>query len=78
MISTVAEHANTSAASIPLAAERLLRTQPSVSNALSRLETALGHRLMVRGTPAIFFADGSRVGGAIPKEEIEKRLKQAM
>ncbi len=39
---------------------------------------ALGHRLMVRGTPAIFFADGSRVGGAIPKEEIEKRLKQAM
>lgn len=39
---------------------------------------ALGQRLMVRGTPALFFADGSRVGGAIPKEEIEKRLKQAM
>ena len=39
---------------------------------------ALGHRLMVRGTPGIFFADGSRVGGAIPKEEVEKRLKQAM
>jgi thiol:disulfide interchange protein DsbC len=37
---------------------------------------ALGQKLMVRGTPAIFFADGSRVGGAIPKEEIEKRLKQ--
>ncbi len=36
---------------------------------------ALGQKLMVRGTPAIFFADGSRVGGAIPKEEIEKRLK---
>jgi protein-disulfide isomerase len=29
----------------------------------------------VRGTPAIFFEDGSRVGGAIPKDEIEKRLK---
>lgn len=35
----------------------------------------LGKKLMVRGTPALFFADGSRVGGAIPKEEIEKRLK---
>ncbi len=36
---------------------------------------ALGKKLMVRGTPALFFADGSRVGGAIPKAEIEKRLK---
>ena len=36
----------------------------------------LGQKLMVRGTPAIFFADGSRVGGAIPKDELEKRLKQ--
>lgn len=35
----------------------------------------LGKKLMVRGTPALFFADGSRVGGAIPKQEIEKRLK---
>lgn len=38
----------------------------------------LGQKLMVRGTPALFFYDGSRVGGAIPKEEIEKRLQQAM
>ena len=36
---------------------------------------ALGKKLMVRGTPALFFADGTRVGGAIPREEIEKRLK---
>lgn len=36
---------------------------------------ALGQKLMIRGTPAIFFADGSRVGGAIPKKELEKRLK---
>lgn len=35
----------------------------------------LGRKLMVQGTPAIFFADGSRVPGAISKEEIEKRLK---
>ena len=38
---------------------------------------ALGQKLMVRGTPGLFFADGSRVGGAIPKEDIEKRLQQA-
>ena len=38
---------------------------------------ALGQKLMVRGTPALFFADGSRVGGAIPKDDIEKRLQQA-
>ncbi|MDO9025681.1 DsbC family protein [Zwartia sp.] len=36
---------------------------------------ALGQKLMVRGTPALFFADGSRVGGAIPKADIEKRLQ---
>jgi len=39
---------------------------------------ALGQKLLVRGTPALFFADDTRVGGAIPKDEIEKRLKQAM
>jgi thiol:disulfide interchange protein DsbC len=38
---------------------------------------ALGQKLMVRGTPGLFFADGSRVGGAIPKEDVEKRLQQA-
>lgn len=36
------------AGGITTAAERLLRTQPSVSNALNRLETALGHRLIHR------------------------------
>lgn len=35
----------------------------------------LGRELGVQGTPAIFFADGSRVPGAISKAEIEKRLK---
>ena len=39
---------------------------------------ALGQKLMVRGTPGLFFTDGTRVGGAIPKEEIEKRLQQTM
>jgi thiol:disulfide interchange protein DsbC len=36
----------------------------------------LGQTLMVQGTPAIFFADGSRVPGAISKEELIKRLQQ--
>ncbi|MCD8504584.1 MAG: DsbC family protein [Burkholderiaceae bacterium] len=35
----------------------------------------LGRDLQVQGTPAIFFADGSRVPGAISKAELEKRLK---
>lgn len=38
---------------------------------------ALGQRLMVQGTPAIFFADGSRVPGAISRDELLERLKQA-
>jgi protein-disulfide isomerase len=31
--------------------------------------------LMIRGTPGIIFADGGRVGGAIPLAEFETRLK---
>jgi len=40
------------AGGITAASQRLLRTQPSVSNALNRLETSLGHRLIhrTRGT----------------------------
>jgi thiol:disulfide interchange protein DsbC len=35
---------------------------------------ALGRKLMVRGTPAIIFADGSRVNGALPLAELKKKL----
>lgn len=35
---------------------------------------ALARELQVQGTPATFFADGSRAPGAISKEELEKRL----
>lgn len=35
----------------------------------------LAQKLGVQGTPAIFFADGTRVPGAISKAEIEKRLR---
>jgi thiol:disulfide interchange protein DsbC len=37
----------------------------------------LGGRLNIRGTPAIFFATGERVGGYIPPAEIEKRFAPA-
>ena len=36
---------------------------------------AFANRVKVNGTPALFFADGSRVPGAIGLDEIEKRLK---
>jgi thiol:disulfide interchange protein DsbC len=36
-----------------------------------------GKRLRVSGTPTIFFADGRRVSGAIPADEIERHLTQA-
>ena len=38
---------------------------------------ALGKRLRVSGTPTIFFADGRRVSGAIPADEIERYLTHA-
>lgn len=35
---------------------------------------ALGQKLGVRGTPTIIFADGSRVGGAMPLDAFNKKL----
>lgn len=35
---------------------------------------ALGQKLRISGTPAMFFATGERVGGYIPAAEIEKRF----
>lgn len=35
----------------------------------------LGKQLSVRGTPAIFFANGSRAPGAISQQELEQRLR---
>ncbi len=37
--------------------------------------TALARKLGVTGTPAMFFADGSRISGAAPLANIEKKLK---
>ena len=36
-----------------------------------------GKRARITGTPTLFFADGTRVPGAIPGDQIEKRLSQA-
>jgi thiol:disulfide interchange protein DsbC len=35
---------------------------------------ALGRKLKVQGTPALFFADGGRVNGALPLEALKQRL----
>ncbi|CAK7058752.1 DsbC family protein [Kerstersia gyiorum] len=38
---------------------------------------ALGKRLNVRGTPAVFFEDGTRAPGALPADELRARLDRA-
>jgi thiol:disulfide interchange protein DsbC len=43
-------------------------------NPLDR-NTALARKLGITGTPAMFFTDGSRVNGAVPMAQIEKKLK---
>jgi thiol:disulfide interchange protein DsbC len=35
---------------------------------------ALGQKLRVQGTPAIFFADGTRIPGAIDAKGLEAKL----
>lgn len=53
--------------------------QPEAADCETPIEQnlALGRSLMVTGTPAIFFADGTRVNGAIPVEALEEKLAQA-
>lgn len=53
--------------------------QPAVAECETPIESnlALGRSLLVTGTPAIFFADGSRVNGAIPADALEKKLADA-
>jgi thiol:disulfide interchange protein DsbC len=44
------------------------------TNPLER-NIALGKKIGVTGTPAIFFKDGSRITGSVPLAQIEKKLK---
>lgn len=52
--------------------------QPAVAECETPIESnlALGRSLLVTGTPAIFFADGSRVNGAIPADVLERKLAE--
>ena len=52
--------------------------QPAVAECETPIEAnlALGRELLVTGTPAMFFADGSRVNGAIPAEALEQKLTE--
>ena len=52
---------------------------PAAAQCDTPIETnlALGRDLLVTGTPAIFFADGSRMNGAMPAAALEKRLAEA-
>jgi len=59
---------------------QMLKNQaPSAAQCDTPIEAnlALGRKLLVRGTPAIFFEDGSRVNGALPREGLEERLDAA-
>lgn len=53
-----------------------LARSPNCEHPLDR-NLALARRLDVNGTPAVFFADGSRLSGYAQAPELEARLKQA-
>ena len=50
------------------------RSRPPPNATCPRKLLALGQRLMVRGTPTLFFADGSRISGALPLDQLKERL----
>jgi thiol:disulfide interchange protein DsbC len=49
---------------------------PCDTSAIVR-NVALGRKHRLNATPAVVFEDGRRVRGAMPKDELEKRLAQA-
>ncbi len=56
-------------------------TPPSVTGtcdtAAIERNSAFGRKHRINGTPAVLFADGKRVPGAMPAAEVEKRLVEA-
>ncbi|MFA5663936.1 DsbC family protein [Castellaniella sp.] len=50
--------------------------QPVVAECDTPLQSnlALGRKLNVQGTPALFFADGSRINGAMPLEVLQQKF----
>jgi thiol:disulfide interchange protein DsbC len=47
---------------------------PASCNAPNDQVLALGQKLHIQGTPAIFFADGSRIPGAVDQKTLEAKL----
>lgn len=52
------------------------KAQPTCDNPVDEV-LAFGNKQRIRGTPTLFFADGSRVSGALTLEQLEKRLVKA-
>lgn len=53
--------------------------QPPVAECDTPIEAnlELGRTLMVTGTPAMFFTDGSRINGAVPADALEQKLNES-
>jgi thiol:disulfide interchange protein DsbC len=49
---------------------------PDCSNPVDDI-LAFGYSKLIRGTPTLYFADGSRISGALTLEQLEQRLDQA-
>jgi thiol:disulfide interchange protein DsbC len=52
------------------------KASPDCKNPVDK-NLAFGDSKRIRGTPTLFFADGSRVSGALTIEQLEKRLDKA-
>ncbi len=52
------------------------KAQPTCDNPVDDV-LAFGYKQRIRGTPTLFFADGSRVSGALTLEQLEERLVAA-
>lgn len=53
------------------------RTMGSCDTAAIERNVAFGRKYRINGTPALVFEDGVRVPGAMPAEQLEKRLVEA-
>ena len=52
------------------------KAQPDCDNPVDDI-LAFGYGKRIRGTPTLFFSDGSRVSGALTIEQLEQRLAKA-
>ena len=52
------------------------KAKPDCDNPVDDI-LAFGYSKRIRGTPTLFFADGSRVSGALTLEQLEQRLEKA-